>query len=89
MDKATSYNKRRGNWKNKGERERDWERGSPFHFRVFLPLPLPGLFAPAFEAIEFAQYSCTVQKKAVVAKHLGSVLQFRLKDTEKTAHVYS
>ena len=61
----------------------------PFPFRLFVPLPLPGLFAPALEAIEFGQYSCTVHNKAVVAKHLGSVLQFHLKDVEKTADVYS
>ena len=80
---------RGGNWKKKGEREGDWEIGSPFPFRFFLPLSLPGLFAPAFEAIEFAQYSCTVHNKAVVAKHLGSVLQFYLKDIEKSSDVYS
>ena len=69
--------------------EGDWGRGSPFPFRVFLPLPLPGLFAPALEAIEFAQYSFTVPNKVVVTENLGSGLQFHLKDIEKTADVYS
>ena len=61
----------------------------PFSFRVFLPLPLPRLFAPALQVIEFAQYSFTVHNKVVITENLGSVLQFHLKDIEKTADVYS
>ena len=38
-----------------------------FSFRAFLPVPLPGLFAPALQAIEFAQYSFTVHNNVVVA----------------------
>ena len=62
---------------------------SSFSFRAFLPLPLPGLFGPTLQAIEFAQYSFTVHNKVVVTEKLGSVLQFRLKDIKKTADVYS
>ena len=32
--------------------EGDWGTGSPFPFRPFLPLSLPGLFAPALQAID-------------------------------------
>lgn len=65
------------------------KEGPLFLFDGFSSSPLPRLFAPALEAIEFAQYNFTVHNKVVVAKHLGSVLQFHLKDTEKTADVYS
>ena len=60
----------------------------PFSFRVSLPLPLPRLFAPASQGIEFTQYSFTVIK-VVVTENLGSVLQFHLKDIEKSSDVYS
>ena len=51
----------------KKERGIDWGRWSPHSFRALLPVPLSGLFAPALQAIEFAQYSFTVHNKVVVA----------------------
>ena len=59
----------------------------PFSFRVSLPLPLQRLFAPALQAIEFTQHSFTVHNKVVVTDNLGSVLQFHLKDIEKSSDV--
>ena len=39
----------------------------PFFFSRFASCPPPGDFAPALQAIEFAQYSFTVHNKVVVA----------------------
>ena len=77
-----------GNW---NKRKKEWRIGEEvfIFFRAFLPFPLPGLFAPALQAIEFAQYSFTVHNKVVVTENLGSVLQFHLKHVGETADVYS
>ena len=73
----------------KGRKSGGLWKSSSFSFCAFLPLPLPALFAPPLQAIEFAQCSFTVHNKVVVTENLGSVLQFHPKDIEKTADVYS
>ena len=73
----------------KEERVGDCGRALHFLFALFYLPPLPALFAPPLQAIEFAQCSFTVHNKVVVTENLGSVLQFHPKDIEKTANVYS
>ena len=81
-------------WTWKGNRTEGRNRGGlgkrvPFSFRVLVPLPVPRLFAPALQVIEFVQYSFNVHNKVVVTENLGSVLQFHLIDIEKSSDVYS